>query len=64
MPVVINDNKKVLKIQKELMEQGFIIGAIRQPTVKEAILRIIIKLDIEEKELKKALELIKQKGSL
>ncbi len=64
VPVVINDNKKVLKIQKELMEQGFIIGAIRQPTVKEAILRIIIKLDIEEKELKKALELIKQKGSL
>jgi 8-amino-7-oxononanoate synthase len=63
VPVTVNDNKKVLQIQKELMQQGFIIGAIRQPTVKEAILRVIIKLDIEPKLLKKALLLIKQKGS-
>lgn len=62
VPVVINDNKKVLQIQKELMDEGFIIGAIRQPTVKEAILRVIIKLDIENELLLKALELIKQKS--
>ena len=46
LPIEINDNKKVLEIQKALMDEGFIIGAIRQPTVKKAILRVILKLDI------------------
>ena len=46
LPIEINDNKKVLEIQKTLMQEGFIIGAIRQPTVKKAILRVILKLDI------------------
>ncbi len=58
VPVVINDNKKVIHIQQELIKQGYIIGAIRQPTVKQAILRIIIKLDIKGKDLEKLCGLI------
>jgi len=44
VPIIINDNKKVLKIQKQLKNEGFYIGAIREPTVKKAILRIIARL--------------------
>jgi len=49
--IEINDNQKVLDIQKYLLEKGYIIGAIRQPTVKKAILRVIIKNDIKKKDL-------------
>ncbi|MEA3497753.1 MAG: pyridoxal phosphate-dependent aminotransferase family protein [Campylobacterota bacterium] len=51
VPIDINNNKKVIEIQKELMLLGFIVGAIRQPTVKSAILRMIIKLDVKTKDL-------------
>jgi len=60
VPIVINNNKKVLDIQKYLLEKGFIIGAIRQPTVKQAILRVILKLDISNKKLIELLQLIKE----
>ena len=60
IPIVINDNKKVLQIQEYLLKQGFIVGAIRQPTVKQAILRVIIKLDISDKYLIKLLQLIQE----
>jgi len=59
VPIVINDNKKVLSIQKELINKGYIVGAIRQPTVSSAIIRMIIKLDIKNKDLKKICELLK-----
>jgi len=52
VPVVISDNKKVIDIQKTLIEDGYLIGAIRQPTVKKAILRVIIKLDLEKNDIK------------
>ncbi len=51
LPIEINDNKKVLQLQKELINYGFLIGAIRQPTVNKAILRIILKLDIPKKNM-------------
>ncbi len=58
VPIVINDNKKVLEIQKKLIKKGFIIGAIRQPTVSKAIIRMIIKLDIKYYQLKKVCRLV------
>ena len=51
LPIVINDNQKVLDIQNKLKQKGILIGAIRQPTVQKAILRIIIKLDLEKKDI-------------
>ena len=50
--IEINDNKKVISIQNELASIGYIVGAIRQPTVSKAIIRMIIKLDIKNKDLK------------
>lgn len=56
--IIINDNKKVLEIQSKLLEAGYVVGAIRQPTVKKAIIRLIIKLDITKKDLKNICQLI------
>lgn len=60
IPIEINDNKKVIDIQKELIDNGYIVGAIRQPTVSKAIIRMIIKLDIKSKDLKNICLLIKK----
>lgn len=56
--IEIDDNKKVLEIQKSLEEYGIIVGAIRQPTVKKAIIRLIAKIDIPTSVLEKACKLI------
>ncbi len=60
VPIVVNDNKKVMQIQKELINSGYLVGAIRQPTVKKAIIRLIAKIDISTKELKKVTLQIKE----
>lgn len=49
--IEIADNKKVIQIQNILKEENFLVGAIRQPTVKSAIIRLIAKIDIEKKDL-------------
>ncbi|MBN2817139.1 MAG: pyridoxal phosphate-dependent aminotransferase family protein [Campylobacterales bacterium] len=46
-PVIIGSNTKVLEIQKTLLELGYSVGAIRQPTVKHAIIRLIARLGEE-----------------
>ena len=48
VPIIIGDNKKVVSIKDELRKDGFIIGAIRQPTVESAILRIIARVDDDD----------------
>jgi len=60
VPIIINDNKKVLEIQQELLNFGYIVGAIRQPTVPKAIIRMIIKLDISKKDILKVCEILKK----
>jgi len=59
IPIIIDDNLKVLEIQKALKKNGYLVGAIRQPTVKNAIIRLIAKIDIEKNSLIKACNLIK-----
>ncbi len=49
IPIVLGDNKKVLHVRDELRREGFMIGAIRQPTVEKAILRIIARIDDDAK---------------
>lgn len=60
IPIVIGDNKKVKDIQNILKENGFLVGAIRQPTVKEAIIRLIAKIDINSNDLIKVCEILKE----
>lgn len=44
LPVPIESSKRSLEIQKELLEKGYLVGAIRPPTVKEPILRVILRV--------------------
>lgn len=59
IPINIGNNKRVLEIQEKLKKHGFLVGAIRQPTVKSAIIRLIAKIDINEQDLRKACCIIK-----
>lgn len=60
IPIEIADNKKVKEIQEILKEKGFLVGAIRQPTVKNAIIRLIAKIDVEKDDLLSVCKLIKE----
>ena len=44
VPIVIDDNKKVIDIKNGFFSKGYAIGGIRQPTVDKAILRVIARL--------------------
>jgi 8-amino-7-oxononanoate synthase len=48
----IADNQKVLQIQQQLLQKGILVGAIRQPTVPSAIIRLIPNLAIKPKALR------------
>ena len=51
VPIIIDDNKKVIKIKDELKSLGYGVGGIRQPTVDKAIIRLIARLGESEKSL-------------
>ena len=60
IPIEISDNKKVLQIQKTLKENGFLVGAIRQPTVKSAIIRLIARIDVKTQDLQTVCKILKE----
>jgi len=60
IPIDFGDNKKVKEIQAMLQEKGFLVGAIRQPTVKSAIIRLIAKIDINKEDLIEVCKILKE----
>jgi len=60
IPIEIGNNKKVLEIQDILKQKGFLVGAIRQPTVKNAIIRLIAKVDVSSKDLAKTCSILEE----
>ncbi|CAM3434469.1 aminotransferase class I/II-fold pyridoxal phosphate-dependent enzyme [Arcobacter aquimarinus] len=60
IPIEIGNNKKVKEIQEILKEKGYLVGAIRQPTVKSAIIRLIAKIDVNEKDLIEICNLLRE----
>lgn len=52
VPVLQKTNSQVIEKRDFLQKEGFMIGAIRQPTVKEPILRIIPRLGSSMEDLK------------
>ena len=52
VPIPMLDNAMTLRYQKELEAYGYLVGAIRQPTVKEPILRVIPRIGSSLKHLK------------
>lgn len=60
VPVVIDDNRKVIAIQDALKKEGLLVGAIRQPTVSKAIIRLIARLDVPLEDLEKCCTMVKK----
>ena len=56
--VPVGDNRKVMAIQAALLEEGMLVGAIRQPTVERAIIRLIGRLGVDEAELRRGCEIV------
>jgi len=52
-------NSATISKQKELIEEGFLIGAIRQPTVNQPILRIIPRIGSSKQNLLKLCKNVK-----
>ena len=59
LAIPVENNEKTLTLQQELIEHGYLIGAIRKPTVTEPILRIIPRIGSSKKALKSMLHQIK-----
>ena len=51
LPIEMVNNRDVLQMQKVLISQGYLIGAIRQPTVAKPILRVILNIDVPLKKI-------------
>jgi len=58
-PVEMESNDFALFMQKGLMNQGYLVGAIRQPTVSVPIVRVILNLSVSSKKLHHVLALIR-----
>jgi len=52
VPILIDDNKKVITIKNTLQKEGYAVGGIRQPTVPKAIIRLIARVGQSEDELR------------
>ena len=59
VPIKQPSNRRVKELQKELLDRGYLVGAIRQPTVKEPIIRLILRLGEKFKDLQNLSYLIK-----
>ena len=59
VPIEMPSNEHALFVQEGLMAQGYLIGAIRQPTVDKPIVRVILNLNVSIKKLRHALALIR-----
>ncbi len=59
VPIEIGNNSQVLEIQHTLKEElGVMVGAIRQPTVSKAIIRLIARLGMDCESLEKICTLL------
>ena len=59
-PVMVGNNTKVMQIKQQLQKEGYSVGAIRQPTVPSAIVRIIARLGESSEELRKLCMRVKE----
>jgi len=59
VPIEMSDNSTTLQMQQELMAYGYLLGAIRQPTVQKPILRMILNVNVGSKKIIHALAVIR-----
>ncbi len=58
LPIPMQSNEHALSMQKELISKGYLVGAIRKPTVNKPILRVILSLGYTIEETDSLLSLI------
>jgi 8-amino-7-oxononanoate synthase len=58
VPIEMPSNEHALFVQKGLMAQGYLVGAIRQPTVEKPIIRLILNVNVSLQKIRHALALI------
>ncbi len=58
-PVPVGDNRKAVRIQQALLADDILVGAIRQPTVERAIIRLIGRISVDPETLDAACRQIK-----
>jgi 8-amino-7-oxononanoate synthase len=63
LKIEVGESQKVLALKAFAQAQGFLIGAIRPPTVKSGILRVILRLNVKESLIREFLENLKEKLS-
>jgi len=59
VPILVDDNVKVIEMRDKLYSDGYAVGGIRQPTVPKAIIRLIARLGQSEDELRDLCKKIK-----
>lgn len=55
LTISVNSNSQAINLREYLISKGYLVGAIREPTVKSPILRIIPRLGASVKDLKSML---------
>lgn len=62
IPIILGENKKVLTVAKKLQERGFLVSAIRPPTVEagKARLRITFSIAHKKNQIKKLAQNIRE----
>jgi len=62
IPLILDDNKKIIRFQKLLEKEVIFVTAIRPPTVKTARLRISVMATHRRKQLDKAIDSFRKAG--
>jgi len=60
IPIELNSNEQAVTIQQKLVKLGFLVGAIRQPTVEIPILRVIARINLDLKDVERIFKEIKK----
>jgi len=60
VPIGMPDNVSTQSMQQELIEYGYLVGAIRQPTVHKPIMRLILNIGVGMKKTIHAIALIRE----
>ncbi len=62
LPLPVASDAETLRLQERLTRKGWLVGAIRRPTVERPILRIIPRLGSPTKELRRMLRFLKKEA--
>ncbi len=62
LKIDVGDSARVMTLRQKAQKAGYLIGAIRPPTVDSAILRIILRANVALDEMQRLFKLLKEAG--